>query len=439
MKRQIKALVAMALAILMLLMSACGSGQQQTAAPAATQAPAAAPASSGGDKTAEAPANPDAPPEGWVKVKSFLIVAVNHITGQTALTGELRKSGYELGKEEANAAGGVNGLPIEILYEDDQGTNPGAVAATQKALSQYEAVALMIDRSPMVNAVHPIIEEAGIPTFFGATAASINDLGNPWFFRMRVNDADNAKIMAKFMVDNQKKTKIAALYAADTFGEGGNTETKKALKELYNVEPVVEQKYTSGTKDFTAQLLAIKSAGADIIYAWGTNSEDNAIILRQFKQLGLDQSMDYIGSAAYASAVTIELAGENVNGVYSVYDFAPQDTRTEFQAWYKGYQDKYGAEPDFWCLSTYDGIKLIADAATRAGIVQKIGDDYYMPPTEEARTKLAEAMRATADYAGAAGPYTADKHQNMIHNSSIVQIKDQKLELVDVVSLDVEK
>lgn len=386
MKKRINTLPVFILAILLAILPACGSSQQSAASSAASSS----------EQTANAPSSDtETVPEGYVKVDAFTIAAVNHLTGATALSGELRKNGYELGKEEVNAAGGIDGLPIQIIYEDDQGTNPGAVAATQKVLAEYEAIALMIDRSSMVNAVHPIIEEAKIPTFFGATAASISDLGNPWFFRMRVNDAGNAEIMAKFIVENLGKTKIASLYAADTFGEGGNTETKKALKELFNIEPVVEQKYTSGTKDFTAQLLAIKSAGADIIYAWGTNSEDNAIILRQFKQLGLDQTMDYIGSAAYASAVTIELAGDNVNGVYSVYDFSPQDTRPELQAWYTGYQKAYNLEPDFWCLSTYDGIKLIADATKRAGIVKKVGDDFYMPETEKARELLAQAVRET--------------------------------------------
>lgn len=402
------------------------------------------------DQGEEAPAEGNTPstgvesgedtiPDGWVEVDSFQIAAVNHMTGSTALTGTLRENGYELAKEEINAAGGVNGLPIEIVYEDDQGTNTGAVSATQKVLSEYESVALMIDRSTMVTAVSDVVADAGIPTLFGATATSIEDLENPWFFRIRVADDGNAQIMAKFLVDNLHKEKIAALYAADTFGEGGNTETKAALDEMYGMTPVTEQRYTSGTRDFTAQLLAIQSAGADVVYAWGTNSEDNAIILRQFKQLGLDQTMDFIGSAAYASAVTIELAGENCDGIYSVYDFSPDDSREELQTWYQSYVDTYDSEPDFWCLSTYDGIKLVADAATRAGIVKQIGDAFYMPDLETARSMLAEALRETSGFAGAAGEYTCDVNQNMIHNLAIVQIKDGALTLVDSVSLDIEK
>jgi branched-chain amino acid transport system substrate-binding protein len=369
----------------------------------------------------------------WTVVDSFLIGAVNHITGPTALSGELRKKGYELGAEEANAAGGVNGLPVKVVYEDDQGTNPGAVAATRRLLAQQPIVGFIIERSTMVNAVHPIIQQEMVPAMFGASAWSISELKNPWFFRMRLDDKAGASLMAKFIVEELKKNKIAALYAADVFGEGGHKETAAYLKEKYNLTPVNAQKYTSGTKDYTAQLLAIKSSGADVVYAWGTNAEDNAIILRQFKQLGIN--MDFMGSAAYASSVSVELAGANSNGIYSVYDFAFEDPRPQLQAWLKAYRDKYKEDPDFWGQYTYDIVKLYADAAKRAGIVRKEGDKFYQMPLPEARAALAKALRETKNYPGAQGDYFCDENQNMIHNMAVVKVENQKAKMVKIIKL----
>jgi branched-chain amino acid transport system substrate-binding protein len=371
----------------------------------------------------------------WTPVDSFLIGVVNHMTGPLALTGELRKKGHELAADEVNGSGGISGLPVKLVYEDDQGTNPGAVAATRKLLAQQPVVAFVIERSTMVNAVHPIIQQEKVPTLFGATAWSISsELKNPWFFRMRLDDRATAAIMAKFIVEELKKTKIAALYAADVFGEGGHKETSAFLKEKYNLTPVNVQKYTSGTKDYTAQLLAIKSSGADVVYAWGTNSEDNAIILRQFKQLGL--TMDFIGSAAYASAISLELAAANSNGIYSVYDFAFEDTRPQLQSWLKAYRAKYKEDPDFWNLYTYDIVKLVADAAKRAGIVRKEGSRFVEMPLPEARTALAKALRETKNYPGAQGDYSCDQYQNMIHNLDVVKIENQKAKMVKVIKLN---
>jgi branched-chain amino acid transport system substrate-binding protein len=372
--------------------------------------------------------------QGWTQVDSFLVGSVNHMTGPTALSGQLRKNGYDLAAEEVNAAGGIQGLPVKITYEDDQGTNPGVVAATRRLLAQQPVLAMFVDRSTMVNAIHPIIQQEKVPTLFGASAWSISELKNPWFFRMRVNDKGTAMIMAKFIVDDLKKTKIAALYAADAFGEGGHKETAAFLKEKFNLTPVNAQKYTSGTKDYTAQLLAIKSSGADVIYAWGTNSEDNAIILRQFKQLGFQ--MDFVGSAAYGSAVTLDLAGTNANGIYSVYDFAFEDPRPQLQAWIKAYKTKFKEDPDFWSLNTYDMVKLVSDAAKRAGIVKKESDKYYLMPVVEARAALAKALRETKAFTGAQGDYRADEYQNMIHNMAVIKIDGGKVRLVKNITLD---
>lgn len=369
----------------------------------------------------------------WTPVESFLLGSVNHMTGPTALSGELRKKGYELGADEANAAGGVNGLPVKIIYEDDQGTNPGAVAAVRRLLAQQPVVAVLAERSTMVNAIHPIIVEEKVPTLFGASAWSISELRNPWFFRMRLDDRATASVMAKFIVEELKKSKIAGLYAGDVFGEGGNKETAAYLKEKYNITPVNVQKYTSGTKDYTAQLLAIKSSGAEVIYAWGTNAEDTAIYLRQFKQLGL--GIDFIGSASHASTVSMELAGANANGIYSVYDFTVEDPRPQLQAWLKAYRTKYKEEPDFWGQYNYDTVKLIADAATRAGIVRKDGNKFYQMPLPEARAALAKALRETKNYPGAQGDYWSDEYQNMIHNMAVVRIENQKAKMVKIIKI----
>lgn len=377
-----------------------------------------------------------AAPAGWVQVDEFLIGAVNHITGPTALSGVLRKNGYELGMDHANKAGGVEGLPVKVVYEDDQGTNPGAVAATRKMLATQPIVALMIDRSPMVHSVAPIILEEKLPTLFGGSAWSISELKNPWYFRIRLDDKNNAAIMGKFIVTELKKTKIASLYCADAFGEGGHNETQAYLKAKHNITPVAVQKFTPGTKDYTAQLLAIKSSGAEVIYSWATNAEDAAIILRQFKQLGLGKTMAFMGSASYGSSVTIDIAGANANDVYTVFDFSKENKRPELQSWYKAYVEKYKDDPDFWGQNTYDGIRLIVDAAKRAGVVRKEGGKYYMMPLPQARAAIANALRATKDYKGAQADYTCDEWQNMVHSMTVLRIVDQKPKLLKVVNLD---
>src|ERR1700736_6344186 len=51
------------------------------------------------------------------------------LTGPGAFSGQLQNNGAKLAVSEVNKAGGVLGRPIELVVEDDQTTNPGAVLA----------------------------------------------------------------------------------------------------------------------------------------------------------------------------------------------------------------------------------------------------------------------------------------------------------------------
>ena len=65
------------------------------------------------------------------------------ITGVHAAGGALQVKAIKLALKEINAAGGVNGQKIDLRIIDDQSTNPGALAALQKAVEQEKVVALI--------------------------------------------------------------------------------------------------------------------------------------------------------------------------------------------------------------------------------------------------------------------------------------------------------
>ena len=101
----------------------------------------------------------------------------------------------------------------------------------------------------------------------------------------------------------------------------------------------------------------------------------------------------------------------------------------------KAYREKYKDDPDFWGQFNYDSVKLLADAAKRAGIIKKEGNRYFMMPLPEARAALAKALRETRNWQGAQGEYTADEHQDMIHSDAVVRVENEKPKLVKIIKL----
>jgi branched-chain amino acid transport system substrate-binding protein len=96
--------------------------------------------------------------------------------------------------------------------------------------------------------------------------------------------------MAEYLMKDLKITKIGIIHDADAFGTGGADIITETMKK-YNLAPVRRERYTMGTKDYTAQLLNIKNAGAEGLALYTTNAEDAAIIFRQIQELGIKWQM----------------------------------------------------------------------------------------------------------------------------------------------------
>ena len=120
-----KQLVALTLSAAMAagMLSGCGGygsgsgGQKDAAEAAGTAAAAASTAAAGSDGTAEPAKASTADGE------PILIGALYPMTGALADSGQNMKDGIDLAVEEINAAGGISGRPIQIVYGDTQGAN----------------------------------------------------------------------------------------------------------------------------------------------------------------------------------------------------------------------------------------------------------------------------------------------------------------------------
>src|SRR5437879_8233992 len=82
------------------------------------------------------------------------------ITGEGAESGQYMRWGAELAVEQANSAGGIKGRPVQLVFEDDKTTHPGAVAALQRLLEDKEIAGVLGPiRSTQIQALLPTVNE----------------------------------------------------------------------------------------------------------------------------------------------------------------------------------------------------------------------------------------------------------------------------------------
>ena len=95
------------------------------------------------------------------------IGAVLPFSGGVELYGQQAKLGLDLAAKEINAAGGILGRPVEIVYADDKTDPAAAVEATQKLVTQDNVLALVGPiTSRNLDAMAPVVESLKTPLLY---------------------------------------------------------------------------------------------------------------------------------------------------------------------------------------------------------------------------------------------------------------------------------
>ncbi len=326
------------------------------------------------------------------------------MTGEAAESGKYHKQGAEIAMDKINAAGGIKGRKLTIVLEDDQTTNPGAVAALQKLLEDKEIPMILSSiRSTQVQAMLPTINEAKIPVAIGGTNYGLTHSGSQWVFRFRPHDGMSAKVIAQFMVDDLKLKKIAIIHASDAFGNGGRDMLIPAVKALGG-EVVLDQGYNNQEKDFTGVVEALKKSGATGLNTYMTFGTDLGVLARQIKQLGV--KVTWVGSPSITGVDSRNLAGDSLYGTYGVTDFHVDASPTS-REFAKAYEAKFGQEPDLYAAWCYDAVMVFAEAMKRSPDLNP--------------ENLRKAILSIQKFPGAEGEYNFDSNGDGLDHYHIVQ------------------
>lgn len=260
------------------------------------------------------------------------------------------------------------------------------------------------------------IKTYGIPTMIGGTNVMLTRQGNPWLFRVRPDDSIAAAAMVKYIKENTKFTKVGILHDTDAFGAGGADLVEKGCNEM-GLTVVKREKYTTKEKDYTAQLLSIKNAGAQVMVLYGTNPEDAAVIQRQYRQLGLP--FKYVGSPSSQMKDCLNLSKEAAEGLIAIADFVPGQSEVN-RKYSEDYKKEYNEDYDTTSAWTYDALNILINAIRKAG---------------EDRTKIREAILATQGYKGVLGTFSFTPNGDGLSEVSVVQIEKGRPNLIKIVNV----
>jgi branched-chain amino acid transport system substrate-binding protein len=330
------------------------------------------------------------------------------LTGDNASFGTSQNNGVQMALEEINAAGGVLGKKIDLTVEDNETKQGETTTIVRKLISQDHVVAIIgeVASSKSLEAA-PICQASKIPQI--ATAATnprVTQTGD-YIFRVCFTDDFQAVVIARFVLEKLKLNKIAFMTDVKQDYSVGLTNIAKDYLIKNGATIVKEQSYSSGDKDFRAQLTDLKAAAPEVIIITGYYPEA-ALIAKQARQFGIKATL--VGGDGWDGSSLIPVGGKAIEGAYFSNHFSVEDTSPIVQTFVQKYKQKYNVVPDAFAALGYDAMKLLADAINRAG-----------SPDPE---KIRAAIQDTENFPGVSGKITIGKDRNAQKSAVIITIKD---------------
>ena len=339
------------------------------------------------------------------------------LTGGNASFGVSSHNGTVLAIDEINQEGGLLGKQIKLITEDDRSTAGEPATIARKLISSDQVIAVLgeVASSKSLEAA-PICQENKVPMISPAsTNPKVTEVGD-YISRVCFIDPFQGTVMAKFALSKGFK-KLAVLTDEKQDYSKGLAQFFKETLAKSGGAIVKDQSYSTGDKDFRAQLTSIKAAHPDAIFLPGYYAEVS-LIARQARQLGL--KVPFMGGDGWVGESLLPVAGSSLDGSFFSSHFSAENQDPVIQGFLKRYQAKYGKTPDDMAALGYDSAKILADAIKRAGTTNG--------------PALRDAIAATKNFPGVTGKISLDEHRNANKPAVVQTIEAGKFKFLETVA-----
>jgi branched-chain amino acid transport system substrate-binding protein len=357
---------------------------------------------------------------GVMAAENVKVGIVLPLTGAQAKFGEIEKRSFEMAAEEINAAGGVKGSKLELLFEDDTGKPDVGRAATEKLISRDKVTVLTGGYSSAVTqAATAVAQQFKVPFLVTTGSADeITEKGYDYIFRINPTSSEYFDPFETLIQKAGGIKTMALLYENTQFGQSSAKDVEASAKSA-GIQVVVKEGYQAGAIDFKPILSKVKGAKPDIIYMV-SYVMDAALLMAQCKELDINPKMFAGGGAGFTLPEFQQKAAAAADLVYSATLWSEDVPYKGAKEYFNKFKKKYNSETEYHGAEAYASMYVVADALKRA--------KSFSPKD------IRDALAAT-DMMTAFGPvkfisYGKKTQQNKLPNTFVVQWQNGKMETV---------
>jgi branched-chain amino acid transport system substrate-binding protein len=323
------------------------------------------------------------------------------------------RNGAILAVENINSTGGVNGRKIKLVVKDDKQEGKTAEKAVKDLIDQGVIAVIGHMTSSMSMQTVPIVNDNKVVMMSPTTTTTYLSDKDDYFFRVSNTTKSYATKMARHLYNTLGIKKVAVVYDlrnkayTESWLEDFRQEFEKSGGSI-----VKAKTFHSGPDvqffDIITQVM-LPEVNSLVIAA---SALDTAMLCQQVKKIG--RNITIAASEWAATEKLLELGGAAVEGVIVSQFFNRNSTDPVYLKFREEYKKRFGNEPGFASLNTYDAVIIVLEAFKK----QKQGN------------LAKETMQEITKYSGVQGPIIINKYGDADRETFLSVVQNGDFEVV---------
>jgi branched-chain amino acid transport system substrate-binding protein len=286
--------------------------------------------------------------------KTIKVGFISTFSGPPAAIGNDMRNSFELGLDHLGRK--LGGLPVEVIYEDDQTKPEVGVQKTQKLIEsdKVDFIVGYIWSNVLLASLKPVVDSKTFTIVTNAGASQLaGELCSPYVFSTSWNNDQTPQAIGLYM--NQKGVKTA-FWIGPNYAAG--KDMLEGVKATFKGQ-IVGQELTRWPDqlDFSAELSKARAAKPDAIVSFYPGGAGVQFIT-QYAQSGLRGQIPLytVFTIDDLSLPRLKELAVGIPGAQQWVNDLPNDANKKFVADYKA---KYKSSPSFYGAQTYDAVALL--------------------------------------------------------------------------------
>ena len=292
--------------------------------------------------------------------KSIKIGFVSSFSGPVAAIGNDMRNSFELALDHHGRK--LGGIPVEVIYEDDQVKPEVGVQKVQKLIESDKVDFLVgiIWSNVLLASLKPIIDSKTFTIITNAGASQLSgEMCSPYVFSTSWNNDQTPQAIGMYM--NQKNVKTAFLIGPNY---AAGKDMLEGVAATYKGQIVGRELTTWPTQvDFQAELSKARNAKPDAIFAFYPGGPGIQFIT-QYAQSGLKGQIP-LYTAFTIDSLSLPRLKDLALGIPGAQQWVrdlPNEANKKYVA---DFRAKHKTDPSFYGSQTYDAVPLL-DSVVKA-------------------------------------------------------------------------